>query len=54
MLEARLAKLRQKKMKISKDDGAEEESKGMSWLMLINFKRKNFSSTDVSVIRLRN
>lgn len=53
MLEARLAKLRQKKMKISKDDGAEEESKGMSWLML-NFRRKSFSSIDVSVIRLRN
>lgn len=31
MLEARLAKLRQKKMKKSKEDG-EEESRGIFWL----------------------
>lgn len=41
MLEARLAKLRQKKMKKSKEDGAEEESGGISWLVFLNFKRKN-------------
>lgn len=30
MLEARLAKLRQKKMKKSKEDGAEEENRGIT------------------------
>lgn len=41
MLEARLAKLRQKKMKKSKDDGTEEEDKGVLWLVLINVKGEN-------------
>lgn len=52
MLEARLAKLRQKKMKTSKEDGTEEEKRGMSWLMFLNFKRKDLSSIDVSMIGL--
>lgn len=52
MLEARLAKLRQKKMKTSKEDGAEEEVRGISWLVFLNHKRKNFSSVDVSIIGL--
>lgn len=51
MLEARLAKLRQKKMKKSKEDGAEEENRGISWFMYLTFKRKNFSSIDVSTNR---
>lgn len=52
MLEARLAKLRQKKMKKSKEDGAEEENTGKSWLMFLNLKRKNFSSVDGLIIGL--
>lgn len=54
MLEARLAKLRQKKMKKSKEDGAEEENKGILWLMCLTFKRKNFSSIDVPTNRTGN
>jgi hypothetical protein len=51
MLEARLAKLRQKKMKKSKD-GTEEESGGIPWLRFLKFKREIFSSIDISLIRL--
>lgn len=47
ILEARLAKLRQKKMKGSKEGGAEGEDRGTSWLCL-NLKRKYFSSVDNS------
>lgn len=54
MLEARLAKLRQKKMKKSKEDGAEEENRGTSWCMCLTFERKNFSSIDVSTNRTGN
>ena len=41
MLEARLAKLRQKKMKKSKEDGAEEENKGISWLIVSELQKEN-------------
>lgn len=54
MLEARLAKLRQKKMKKSKEDGAEEENRGISWHTCLTFRRKNFSSIDVSTNRTGN
>lgn len=40
VLEARLAKLRQKKMKKSEDDGAEEENKGISWLMVSELQKE--------------
>ena len=50
ILEARLAKLRQKKMKKSKEGGAEEENRGTLWLVFLNLKRKYFSSIDISVV----
>ena len=50
ILEARLAKLRQKKMKKSKEGGAEEENRGTLWLVFLNLKRKYFRSIDISVV----
>lgn len=52
MLEARLAKLRQKKMKKSKEDGTEEEKSGTSWFVFLNFKRKTFRAISISIIGL--
>lgn len=40
MLEARLAKLRQKKIKKSKEDGTEEENRGISFLKFLTFTGK--------------
>lgn len=45
MLEARLAKLRQKKIKKSKEDGTEEENRGISCLKL--FLQGNLRSLGV-------
>lgn len=34
----------------TKENGAEEENRGMSWLMFLNFKGKNFNSINISVM----
>lgn len=44
MLEARLAKLRQKKIKKSKEDGTEEENRGISCLKFLTFTGKFYFS----------